>query len=460
MEKKKVLVVEDLEDLRDLIVTFLEAKFGCDVVAVSDAPSAIRELDQQSGLFAVVSDYKLERGTGGDVFKHMESKGLKYPFILCSSHDPASLPEFADAKIAGYAEKPSFLRPLERIFKEIIGPVDVPGAAVGIPVPPPGSPTREKLCRIRLTVLLKVNALDFDAYLKLSENHFVQVFRRGSIARVEELERYRARTVDFLYIPESACEAFLRKWSADVVSLLVAESLELEVAQIIHSETQEAIHEISQTLGLTPQLKDLIRGTVELALKLLTTQPRFSELLKRFEVDSRSYIPSHSVLLAYVACSLASKAGWGSRANFLKLCLASMLHDLTLPNHELARCSTIGDSLIGNDGSPFTAEELESFSEHPAKAAELTRLFPEFPSEVDAIVLQHHELPDGGGFPRGLQESQIAPLSCLFILAHEMVKETIEKRKRFSVVEFFRIAEARFTTGKFKDLLAELRWKF
>ncbi len=108
--------------------------------------------------------------------------------------------------------------------------------------------------------------------------------------------------------------------------------------------------------------------------------------------------------------------GWTSEVTFYKLSLASFLHDLTLPSDEIAQIQTLQElSLVRNR---FTQEEKENFRLHPQEAAFLVASMSEIPPDVELIVRQHHERPDGTGFPSCLHHTQLAPLSCVFIKAH------------------------------------------
>jgi HD-GYP domain-containing protein (c-di-GMP phosphodiesterase class II) len=60
---------------------------------------------------------------------------------------------------------------------------------------------------------------------------------------------------------------------------------------------------------------------------------------------------------------------------------------------------------------------------HPNDASDLTLLMTEILPDVDTVVAQHHELPDGTGFPRKLSGARISPLSSVFIVAHDLVYE-------------------------------------
>ena len=50
-----------------------------------------------------------------------------------------------------------------------------------------------------------------------------------------------------------------------------------------------------------------------------------------------------------------------------------------------------------------------------------------FDHEVLSIIEQHHESPDGQGFPKGLSSSQILKLPAFCILASSLMKKLIEE---------------------------------
>jgi chemotaxis protein histidine kinase CheA len=56
----------------------------------------------------------------------------------------------------------------------------------------------------------------------------------------------------------------------------------------------------------------------------------------------------------------------------------------------------------------LTDEDKRQLREHPALAAELLRRMPGWDGAA-AMVAQHHEMPDGGGYPSGLKAAAICP---------------------------------------------------
>ena len=76
----------------------------------------------------------------------------------------------------------------------------------------------------------------------------------------------------------------------------------------------------------------------------------------------------------------------------------------------------------------------------------------EMPGEVDFLVLEHHERPDGSGFPTGLMAHQIAPLSTVFIVAHDLMDSMIEQGAEFSLRNFLASVEATYQAGTLKQI--------
>lgn len=96
--------------------------------------------------------------------------------------------------------------------------------------------------------------------------------------------------------------------------------------------------------------------------------------------------------------------------------MASLFHDISLKNgdHEDLESKTF---LMGiNKDKENIPKE---FLEHPQKTVELLSKVPNMP-DLFTIILEHHEKPDGSGFPRGLKANRLSPMSCILILSHHL----------------------------------------
>jgi hypothetical protein len=79
------------------------------------------------------------------------------------------------------------------------------------------------------------------------------------------------------------------------------------------------------------------------------------------------------------------------------------------------------------------------------------------PLDVDIIIHQHHERPDGKGFPAKLNYMKINPLSAVFILAHEIMNfhkdHPAKATESGGVKDFIKSLSIEYNKGYFKSLV-------
>jgi HD-GYP domain-containing protein (c-di-GMP phosphodiesterase class II) len=260
--------------------------------------------------------------------------------------------------------------------------------------------------------------LKADIYLRLSPNRYAKRFRREDEFNSSDLEtEFRRKGVEFFYLRKEDTAALFENQMLRLDALIQNASLDEKEARETAISNLKIISEAVHQIGFTPEVQALAKKSVALTLKAIGTSPNLSPILSRLKKSEGKYICSHSIMLAEISCALAHSIGWGSSSAFLKLALAAFLHDLPLEDNFLASMHALAE-VKENDFSP---EMVQVFRFHPVKAAEFARQFSGIPSDVETILVQHHELPDGDGFPRGLYHHQIAPLSAMFIIAHDLL---------------------------------------
>jgi putative nucleotidyltransferase with HDIG domain len=108
----------------------------------------------------------------------------------------------------------------------------------------------------------------------------------------------------------------------------------------------------------------------------------------------------HCLLVTGVAAAFATHLGFSS-ADRRKLTLAALLHDIGKAKIPIAILEKPG---------PLDPDETAIMRKHPEFGhAELQR-GAGWPAEILDLVLHHHELLDGSGYPHGLQASEISDL--------------------------------------------------
>ncbi len=141
------------------------------------------------------------------------------------------------------------------------------------------------------------------------------------------------------------------------------------------------------------------------------------------------------MVLAHVASAIAIELQWNTKGTLYKLCMAAMLHDITIDSDDLAEISTLAE--LDAAGDKFTEQQRQRYINHVTHGAQVVDRLRDVPSDVANIIVQHHERPDGSGFPRGLTSTHISPLSSVFIVAHEVVHKLLMNKSTFSMEEEF-----------------------
>jgi len=110
------------------------------------------------------------------------------------------------------------------------------------------------------------------------------------------------------------------------------------------------------------------------------------------------YTFAHSVNVCVLAVLLGSKCGL-HELDLRQLALGAILHDVG----KIA----VPESILKKPG-PLTDEEMEEMKNHSLYGWQVLRQHPELSLTSAHIAYQHHEKPNGQGYPRGLKKDEIS----------------------------------------------------
>lgn len=434
----RVLLFTDNKDLKELLSFQLSSRLPATVKECLSEAEAVESLKSGKEKFdALVGEY---RSADSPVLSHIREQKLALPVVLF--FDPTvAVPD--QSKLAGVS---------------LVGTVELAKLVDGITtlLKPPLMPQEQlsDYCPIRTNLLIRVSPLKSDIYIRLSDEKFVKLFQSGDEFDQNDLARYyEEKHVEYMYLRRTETSEFIQKFTSELDELIKKPDLKPEEAIETAEMTQEALQELVHRVGFNAEVQTLAKKNVELSLKAIGNQPKLSALINKVIKDG-NYLSQHSTLLSHMACCVAKEMDWGSEATFSKLVLASFMHDISLSHPELAKINSLAE--LEQKKGEFPEEAVKSYHLHPAKSADVVRAFQEIPPDVDLIVLQHHERPSGGGFPRGLAHNYIAPLSAVFIVAHELTQEILAMKDKFSLPNFITDRKKFFNQGNFKKVMAAL----
>jgi putative nucleotidyltransferase with HDIG domain len=263
---------------------------------------------------------------------------------------------------------------------------------------------------IRVSTLRGDQKIDFDAYVRINDKYILYL-RRGDSFEGERLVRLKAKKLRKMFIlPES--EPNYRGYLTRNIELAYDQASKLSVenrAQIVHGHQQTQAEEIMENPGDEHAYKEAKDSVLKFVDFLTQQDSAFAHIMNIENPDHN--IGHHGVTVSTLAVALAKRLGIVDPKDTQLLGLGAILHDFGHFNSTLA---------INRPLSAFSAAELELYKKHPIEGLEKIRDKKHFDKTVQEIIAQHEEWVDGKGFPAGLMESKLNPLSVIVASANAL----------------------------------------
>jgi response regulator RpfG family c-di-GMP phosphodiesterase len=435
-----ILVVDDEPDIREIIEMGLTAAYPLDIVLAESGNHALEVIKERGNPEIIISDYRMPNGDGLYLYQSLKAQKIDIPFIICSANPLEEIKNiFPD--IHGHVTKP-------KILKSILGYVDLVVARHS------SSPN---YVPIRISLLLRLGMIEFDLFMRLSEKKYIKIINSGESFLDSDTDRFSRKKLSHLYIALGDAEIYLKSFEQNLSLIQEAEDLS-EVDQVSLSfDTLETVERLASVLGWTPDIIDVAKKSVKLAIKTIATEPQLLKLLKQNLSNHTSKYSDHVTMLSMLSCLFSHQLGWTSDSTQMKLAMAALIHDVTI-DEEFYENIEMWNLKAQNPAEK--SEEVLKYRNHPIEAAKLILEMKNLPPDVDQIIIQHHELKDGTGFPRGLSYSRISPLTTLFIITQDFVNFFNDDRAvEDSVRDFLTSREEMYNSGSFKKVFLAIKEK-
>jgi HD-GYP domain-containing protein (c-di-GMP phosphodiesterase class II) len=270
---------------------------------------------------------------------------------------------------------------------------------------------------IKISRFLKFNNVCSDVYIKISDQKFVKIINKDELYDSGLVNKYKEKEVTEFYVKKSDFESFFKNFQ-NILRIELSRKNENEKDKLgVQLSAVSFIHEAIESLNFSKDIIELADNVAKSNIALVKkVDNHIFELLNSL-MQNKEFLYKHSLMTSYISIEIARKMNWSSNNTFEKLSLASMLHDIYLDN-ELAETHDLSPVSI----SGLDWRKTKRIKDHSFRLAQKVRTSEGFPPDLDNIILNHHELPDGSGYPRGLSATNISSISCIFILAEHLTK--------------------------------------
>ncbi len=443
----KVVLLIEPKAARDVIQFNIESKLGMNIIDAHSEEEVIGFLATNTQIDMVIIDSSHEWKNFFDFLK-INNKRVEFLEIIPDHSKPSLNPLF---------------KPLETIFSsQLIDQLPIilkkyfPHETNDIIEDAHATKLSDNtLCRIKSHLLIEASPLKSDIYIRLSDSKYIKLFHQGATFDKIDLDRYvNVKKIEYLYVKNSDAENFIQQLTNFLHTMMNRTDLSTSQIENVTEDTVITLKELVSKFGFTEEVQTLVKSANDFLVQNIETKQELNSILNRIQKNKDKYISIHSLIVAQIACSIAEVMGWKSDTTFKKITMAAILHDIFINDQEIAKISTLDE--LKKSKQPFLDKDINDFPNHPIQAAEEAKKFTELPADVDMIILQHHEQPDGSGFPNKLTAKEISPLASVFIVAHNLFDHILKNDAQFTIQSFIENRSPFYQNGNFKKIMKNL----
>jgi hypothetical protein len=271
------------------------------------------------------------------------------------------------------------------------------------------------LCKIAIVHLMQfpgsfegiaVHVLVAGKYLKL--NYPNETF-------MDILNKLQAKGVEDAYVSQADCDKILLGMSTTLNSKSFNDSGTTDEVRLQQTEdVANVAKQFMRSFGVNKEAVEALKAANEKAMVMVKEAPGIHAFLKRFRGKcSEEYLKS--CLTNFLVAKVLGKFPWKSQQIIQKTMFAGMLCDVMLlpGDFEEVRRFEHGEAAIS-----------DRVRQHASDVSQMLRKKKELiPMETITIIEQHHERPDGKGFPVGITLSRFNQLSAIFIVSQRYIEK-------------------------------------
>lgn len=409
-ELQTLLIVDERYDYLSLIEVILESEFQVKIVKANSGPEAKGFLQSEKDITAIISGPNPFKTIAEDNYYLYNLQNKKVPFIsYCDEFNSEDIQRFK----SDHNKNLHLSNPLDetKLYSVLQNLLRLEGQSYKIENSK-GEETALK--KIKLSTLRMFSKLSYDLYLKLSGEKFIQVGKQGNDDLNSIVDHYTSKGIEHLYIQEQDYNRYLETAKA-IISTNTRDRI--ETGRQTHTTVQvyDLAFQISReqlaSIGITRMQEEIVHKAMENLILDLKENKNIYTMIKDF-FNSQNYLTDHSLLIIYLSSMIVSKMGWSNDQTLQQIIYAGFFHDMFIPE-ELSKVQNI--NAIENKS------ERSAILNHISKAAQVMEGIKGINNDAHRMITDHHEKPDGSGFPIGLSANQLPPLSCVFITAHHII---------------------------------------
>lgn len=410
MENPEILIVDDEEAILDIEEMYLSSLGYDSTLRASSGNEAIEVLKKNQQIKVVFSDYRMEDGNGVDLLAWIIENRPEVSFHLVSTYSLEDIRKKtqidlrkSDSSIAKPFREEDFCQVLTKVFG------DSSSEDVEKPL----------FHQVTYEILQKYISQEINVFIKIGSDKFVKIFH-GSGELEETIQHYLKKGVTHFYVNRNDFESLYEEVLDKALSETQMGPLSANVNAYLH--VHEATSQLLKNSGMKEIYIKQAEEVVSSMIEKFKEQKSQNELFQKI-VKQKDYFSKHSFLSAYVASIFSSKLSWINNEEMAKkLVFASLFKDISLVDQrDLASLF-----VLPVDAEKRLGRDYETVKNHPFESVNILSDMRDFSDDMNRMIINHHELPEGDGFPRKIDSNLLAPMEAIFHFICRFSHEFIE----------------------------------
>jgi putative nucleotidyltransferase with HDIG domain len=252
---------------------------------------------------------------------------------------------------------------------------------------------------ISLNILKRLNrALNFDIYIKRTEKSYTKIFLKGDMIDWERVTLYEGKGITHFYLKAENYKVygvFVERLGEKLIENGGKFTAE-EAKELLRDLAQFTVHEMIDQFKVDERSVYNAQNVVSGCMDILSNDPKGILSILNM-LSNQPYILKHSMMVSLLSVLLAKADNMTSDTNLKILGLGGFLHDVG-----------VGQLTFDpEDEDQLTAVQRREMNRHPELGRQLLDRVKGIRPEVLQIITQHHEQPNGSGYPNGLRDNDI-----------------------------------------------------
>ncbi|HXH29718.1 MAG TPA: HD domain-containing phosphohydrolase [Bacteriovoracaceae bacterium] len=408
---KILLVIRD-GFFSDILKFVLEAYLNCEVTPIFEDNLAIQKLKEDKSNFDfVIYDYDPFSSFVDDLRKNFTSFAKLQSIILCQPEHAQNISKFETE--TGY---------------KILKKDDIPLGLIRhicSHIPSPELLNDSNYCRIGIHFLSRFDGIKKNLFIKIGSDKMIQIFKEDDKLVLADIMKYHTRGIEYLYLKRSTAEAIVTQLQRQIKVFLKANNFKFvlrDASDSPESQFEQRIIRINEEVFIDDEFQKIILDSIERMKSKVMKEKRIDLFLSHL-MNMPNYFAFFSrkvELTSMFTMLISEKLKLSSKITSDKVMYAAVLCDITLAARpKLLQLRDLEEFKANIE--ELSEEDRSFFLSHPQECAALAnKFFQTSPADTGVLILQHHELPDGSGFPGGLRGDKISQLSAIFIISNDV----------------------------------------